>query len=68
MWSNVYKKIELVGTSSQSFSDAASNAIQKASQTLHSLEWFEVTEHRGKIENGKIAQYQVTVKVGFKLD
>jgi len=63
-----YKKIELVGTSSESFSAAAANAIAKASETLHNLSWFEVVEHRGSIADGKIKQYQVTVKIGFRVD
>jgi dodecin len=65
---NAYKKIEIVGTSDKSFSDAAAHAVAKAANTLHNLDWFEVTEQRGRIENGKIVQYQVTVKIGFRLD
>lgn len=68
MAENAYKKIEIVGTSSKSFSDATSNAVAKAAETLHNLDWFEVTEQRGRVENGKIAQFQVTVKIGFRLD
>lgn len=68
MSNSVYKKIEVVGTSSTSFSDAAANAVAKASETLHNLDWFEVIEQRGRIEKGKISQYQVTVKIGFRLD
>ena len=64
----IYKKIELVGTSSESFSEAASNAIAKAAETLHNLSWFEVVEHRGSIADGKIQQYQVTVRIGFRVD
>jgi len=63
-----YKKIELVGTSSESFSQAASNAIAKAAETLHNLGWFEVVEQRGNIADGKIQQYQVTVRIGFRVD
>jgi hypothetical protein len=63
-----YKLIEIVGTSSESFAKAVSSAVEKASQSLHGLDWFEVTEMRGRIENGKVAQYQVKVKVGFRLD
>lgn len=66
--SNTYKKIEIIGTSDQSFAKAADNAVTKASQTLHGLDWFEVTELRGRIDDGKIAQYQVALKVGLKLD
>jgi len=66
--SNVYKKIEVVGTSSESFAKAASTAVEKAAQTLHGLNWFEVTEMRGRIENGKIAEFQVAMQLGLKLD
>ena len=66
--SNTYKKIEIVGTSPESFAKAAAGAVEKASQSLHGLQWFEVGELRGKIDNGKISEYQVTLKVGLKLD
>jgi flavin-binding protein dodecin len=62
-----HKKVEVVGTSSKSFSDAADNAIQKASETLEHLEWFDVIEMSGRVGDGKVAQYQVTMKIGFKL-
>ena len=65
---DVYKKIELVGTSSESFSDAASNAIAKANESLRNMAWFEVVEQRGRVADGKIAEYQVTVKVGFRVE
>ena len=64
----VYKKIQLVGTSAESFSNAAATAIAKASETLRNMSWFEVVEHRGSIEDGKIRQYQVTVNIGFRVD
>lgn len=64
----VYKKIQLVGTSTQSFSDAAANAITKAGQTVRNMSWFEVLEHRGSIADGKIQQYQVTVNIGFRVE
>jgi flavin-binding protein dodecin len=64
----VYKKIQLVGTSTESFSDAAANAIAKASETLRNMSWFEVLEHRGSIAEGKIQQYQVTVNIGFRVE
>jgi hypothetical protein len=64
----VYKLVEVVGTHKDSFAKAADVAVQKASKTLHNLDWFEVTEMRGRVEKGKIAQYQVTMKVGFRLD
>ena len=66
--SSTYKKIELIGTSDQSFAQATSNAVAKASESLHGLNWFEVTEIRGKIADGKVVEYQVAMKVGIKLD
>lgn len=65
---NVYKKVELVGSSGDSVSDAIDGAIERASKTLNNLDWFEVDQIRGHIENGKVAHYQVTLKVGFRLD
>ncbi|MCL4193643.1 MAG: dodecin family protein [Thermoguttaceae bacterium] len=64
----VYKKIELVGTSPNSFTEAAANAIAKAAETVRHMSWFEVVEQRGSIADGKVAQYQVTLRVGFKVD
>jgi len=64
----VYKKIELVGISSESFEDAVNNAVERASKTLHGLSWFEVVEQHGKIVDGKVTEYQVILKVAFKLD
>ncbi|HVL86917.1 MAG TPA: dodecin [Candidatus Thermoplasmatota archaeon] len=62
-----FKLIELVGTSNRSFADACSNAVRKASRTLHGLAWFEVVEQRGAIENGRVKEFQVKLKVAFKL-
>ena len=64
----VYKKIEVVGTSSKSFSDAVVNAVERASSTVRNTAWFEVIEQRGRINEGKIDQFQVTVKIGFRLE
>jgi hypothetical protein len=66
--SAVHKMIEVVGTSPDSFAKAADAAVKKAAETLHNLEWFQVTELRGRVRNGKIDQYQVAVKIGFKVD
>jgi len=66
--SNVYKKIEIIGTSGESFAKAAQVGVKKAAQTLHGLNWFEVTEMRGRIEDGKIVEYQVAMQLGLKLD
>lgn len=68
MSDHVYKHIELTGSSKTSVEDAIRNAISRASKTLHGMQWFEVTDTRGHIENGKIAYWQVTLKVGFTLD
>jgi flavin-binding protein dodecin len=68
MSDHVYSKTEIVGSSTTSVEDAVTTGITRASATLHGLDWFEVTEIRGEIENGAVAHYQVTMKVGFKLD
>ena len=68
MENHVYKKIELTGTSERSIEDAVENAIARAAQTVHGLRWFEVTETRGDIRDGKVSHWQVTVKIGFTLD
>ena len=65
---SVYKKVELVGTSPNSISDAINNAIAAASATLDKVTWFEVSEMRGHVENGKVSQYQVVLKIGFRID
>ncbi len=65
---HVYKKIELVGSSDTSIEDAISNAIAVASQSLENIDWFEVVETRGEIVDGAITYYQVTVRVGFRLN
>ena len=63
-----HKKIEIVGTSDKSFAEAARNGIAKAAESLHNLEWFEVVELRGRIQDAKVAQFQAVMKVGFKID
>lgn len=63
-----YKKIEIVGTSTKSFADATANGVAKAAESLHGMSWFEVAEMRGSIVDGKVQQYQVTLKIGFKVD
>ncbi len=65
---SVHKKIEVVGTSSKSFADAAQTAVTRAAKSVRGLEWFEVTELRGRVGGDKIEEYQVTVKIGFKLE
>lgn len=68
MTDNVYKIIELVGSSAQSTDDAIQQAISRAAKTLHNLDWFEVQDIRGHIVDGKVAHYQVKLKIGFRLD
>jgi len=68
MTDHVYKQIELTGSSTQSSDDAVRVALEKASKTLRNLHWFQVTETRGQIENGKVAYWQVTLKVGLRID
>ena len=64
----VYKLVEIVGTSSESFAKAVAQGVERASKSLRNLDWFEVTEMRGRIEKGRVSQYQVKIKVGFRLD
>ena len=65
---HVYKKIEIVGSSPESVEAAVRNALDRASQTVRNMRWFEVVETRGHIEDGKVAHWQVTLKIGFTLD
>ena len=64
----IYKKIEIVGSSPDGLQQAIENAINKASETLRSMRWFEVVESRGQIADGKVVHWQVTVKIGFTLE
>ncbi|MGC1273821.1 MAG: dodecin [Planctomycetaceae bacterium] len=68
MSEHVYKKIELVGSSPKSIEDAIRNAVETAGSSVRNMRWFEVVETRGHIEDGKIAHYQVTIKVGFTVE
>jgi flavin-binding protein dodecin len=63
-----YRVTEVVGTSSESIQQAVRNGIDRASKTLHGLEWFEVLETRGSIDDGTVREFQVTMKIGFRLD
>ena len=65
---HVYKIVELVGTSSEGVGEAVENALQRASKTVRNIRWFETLNIRGSVENGKVKQFQVTVKIGFTLD
>ncbi|HSI60518.1 MAG TPA: dodecin [Ideonella sp.] len=68
MSDHVYKLVELVGSSTTGTDDAIRNAIETAAQTLRQIDWFEVTETRGHVADGKVAHWQVTLKVGFRLE
>ncbi|QKG19454.1 dodecin [Actinomadura verrucosospora] len=68
MTDRTYRVTEIVGTSPESVETAVRNGIRRASQTLRHLDWFEVKEVRGQIEDGEVAHYQVTLKVGFRLE
>jgi flavin-binding protein dodecin len=68
MAAHTYKLVELVGTSPTSTDDAIRNAIQKASATLKHIDWFQVVETRGHVEDGRIAHFQVALKVGFRIE
>jgi flavin-binding protein dodecin len=65
---DVYKKVEIVGTSHESVSDAIDQAIERARETVNELRWFEVKETRGYVDDEGELEYQVTLKIGFKLD
>lgn len=65
---HVYKKLELVGSSTNSTDDAIRNAIETASATVNNMEWFEVVETRGHVMSGEVAHFQVVLKVGFRVD
>jgi flavin-binding protein dodecin len=68
MSDHVYKSVELTGTSGGSLQGAIENAIARANETIRNIRWFEVMQTRGMVENGKIARWQVTMKVGFTLE
>ena len=68
MSDNVYSVSEIVGSSAEGIDDAIKTAVGRASKTLHNLDWFEVAGIRGRIDDGGRLQYQVTLKVGFRLD
>ena len=67
MASHIYKTIDLVGTSEVGVSEAVAAAVERASQTVKGLDWFEVGEIRGRIEDGRVSEYQVAVKIGFRV-
>lgn len=68
MSNHVYKTIELTGSSTTAIEDAVSTAIARAHETVRNMQWFEVVETRGHIQDGKVAHWQVTIKIGFTLE
>ena len=64
----IYKKVEVVGTSPTSFSDAVRGAIRRANETIDHISWFEVIEWRGAVTDGEVSEFQATVKLGFRVD
>ncbi len=68
MSSHVYKTVELTGSSKASSDDAIKTAIERASKTIRDIRWFHVTDVRGHVEEGKVAYWQVTLKIGFTLE
>lgn len=68
MTNHIYRVTEIVGSSPEGIDQAIRNGIDRASQTLRNLDWFEVTQVRGRIENGQVEHYQVGLKVGFRLE
>ena len=68
MSNHVYKSVEITGSSPEGVTEAIDTAIAKASQSLRNLDWFEVVGVRGQIDDGKVAHYQVTLKIGFRLE
>jgi flavin-binding protein dodecin len=68
MANHVYKVVEVVGTSTSSIDDAIRNAVETAAQTIRRIDWFEVVETRGHVEDGKVAHFQVALKIGFRLE
>jgi hypothetical protein len=68
MPNHVYKKIEVVGSSPDGFQAAVERGLSKAAESVHNIRWFEVVESRGNVEDGNIANWQVTLKIGFTLD
>ena len=68
MSEHIYKHLELTGSSTISIEDAVTKAVARASETVRNIRWFNITETRGQVENGKVAAWQVTLKLGFTLD
>jgi hypothetical protein len=65
---SVYKVVEVVGSSTQSIADGARNAVAKAAETLRNIEWFEIQSIRGHVVDGEVEHFQVTTKIGFRIE
>jgi flavin-binding protein dodecin len=65
---HIYKSVEITGSSTKGVQEAIDNAVAKAAESLRHIEWFEVVSSRGNVEDGRIAHYQVTLKIGFRLE
>jgi flavin-binding protein dodecin len=63
-----FKTVEIVGTSPMSFAEAVKSAVAEAAETIRHMSWFQVVEERGRIADGKVQEFQVTIKVGFKIE
>jgi flavin-binding protein dodecin len=68
LMSDIYKMVEIVGTSPASFAEATKAAVAEAGKTIRHMDWFEVVNERGSIADGKVKEFQVTVKIGFKIE
>jgi hypothetical protein len=68
MSDRIYKKIEVIGTSEASLEDAIQSAVAKSAESVRNMRWFEVVETRGRIEDQSVAEWQVTVKIGFAVE
>jgi flavin-binding protein dodecin len=66
--SGVYKMVEVVGTSPTSFAEAVRSGVEEAGKTVHHMAWFEVVDMRGALKDGRVAEFQVTMKIGFKVE
>lgn len=64
----IYKKIEIVGTSPVSFAEATRAAVEEAAKTVRGMSWFEVAEQRGAVKDGKVLEFQVTIRIGFRVE
>lgn len=68
MSDHIYKSVEITGSSPDGITEAINNAVKKASETLRNIDWFEVVGVRGHVADGAVAHFQVTLKIGFRLE